>query len=61
MFDVPPGRDDLTTFVLHATQDSPSPYFLEGSVILVNGEVTMRNVTLNDGDEVTIFPPLPGG
>jgi len=61
VFDVPSGRDDLTTFVLDATKDSTSPYFLEGAVILVNGEVTMRNITLQNGDEITIFPPLPGG
>jgi hypothetical protein len=58
---VPPGKDDLTTFVLEATKNSPSPYFLEGSVLLVNGKVTMRNLILQDGDEVVIYPPLAGG
>lgn len=61
LVDAPPGKDDLTSVVLEGTKDSPSPYFLEGSVLMVNGEVTMRNLILEDGDEVLIYPPLPGG
>lgn len=61
LIEVQPGRDDLNTFLLDATADSSNPYFLEGSVILVNGRVAMRNITLNDGDSVIIFPPLDGG
>jgi molybdopterin converting factor small subunit len=57
----PEGQDDLNSFVLEATKDSPSPYFLEGAVIVVNGKVTMRNIILKDGDLVTIFPPMGGG
>lgn len=58
---VPEGHDDLNSFVLEATKDSPSPYFLEGAVIMVNGNVTMRNIILKDGDLVTVFPPIGGG
>jgi molybdopterin converting factor small subunit len=31
------------------------------TVMLVNGRRAVRDTILNDGDEVTLFPPMEGG